>query len=122
MLSQADKSILGRAMKAAEASKCNQRHGAVIKVGGRIIGIGINVDKNHPNNVNDPATQAAVHAEIAALKACGNTSVAGGTIYVARINKKGSPLMSKPCQRCQEAIKNAGIKKIVYTIDMMMEV
>lgn len=107
-------------MQFAEKSKCNQRHGAVIISGGRVISVGVNVDKNSPQNVQDPKTQAAVHAEVAALRAAGSTPLAGGTIYVARINKSGKAMMSKPCPRCQDAIRAAGIKKIIYTIDGMI--
>lgn len=28
-----------------------------------------------------------------------------------------TPMMSKPCPMCQEALREAGIKKIFYTID-----
>lgn len=90
-------------------------------MGGRVLSVATNSSRNDPNCVPDPKTQAAVHAEVAALKACGRTRVAGGTIYVARVNNSGDPLMSKPCIRCQKVLKDAGIKKIVYTISNTME-
>ena len=120
-ISNRDRRELRRAIELAQTSECNQKHGAVIKVGGRVIGVGVNKNKNHPDHVNDPKTQAAVHAEIAALKDCGPTPVAGGTIYVARWGKNKTPLMSKPCLLCQEALRNAGIRKVVYTVNGEME-
>ena len=108
-------------MRAASNSLCHQRHGAVVVVGGRVLGVAINSDRNDPNIVDDPKTQAAVHAEVAALRACGSARVAGGTIYVARVNRKGMPMMSKPCANCQKVLKAAGVKKIVYTIDSMID-
>lgn len=107
-------------MELASRSACNQKHGAVIVVGGRTIGLGANSSRNSPDCVPDPKTQAAVHAEIAALKACGRSRVAGGTIYVARVGKNRQPMMSRPCVNCQKALKKAGIKKIVYTISSEM--
>ena len=120
-LSARDKHELNRAIEAAKTSKCNQKHGAVIKAGGRILAVEVNRKRNDPTIVADPKREAAVHAEIAALRSCGNTSVAGGTIYVARWGKKNKPLMSKPCERCQAALREAGIKKVIYTISNFME-
>ena len=42
-------------------------------------------------------------------------NIKGGTIYVARVNRQGNPMISRPCDRCYEAIVDAGITKIVYT-------
>lgn len=80
----------------------------------------MNRKRNDPTIVADPKNQAATHAEIAALRACGNTPVAGATIYVARWGKKNCPLMSKPCPACQEALRKAGIRKVIYTINGSM--
>lgn len=101
-------------------STCKMQHGAVIIKGGRTLAVAINVDKNDPRNVPQPKTQAAVHAEVAAIRACGDTDLRGATIYVARRNKAGEPMMSAPCVNCQAALRARGIKKVVYTIDKEM--
>lgn len=114
--------MLDRAQSLAETSACKQwKHGAVIIKGGRILGSGINSDRNDPNLVADPKTQAAVHAEVAALRAAGSSDLRGATIFVARVNRKGEPRMSKPCINCQAALAARGVKKVVYTIDSSME-
>jgi deoxycytidylate deaminase len=77
--------------------------------------IGINRFKNHPTWVSAEHIQdhCHVHAEIDALKKIKNAR--GATIYVARINKGGQPRFSRPCDRCYEAIVDAGIDKVIYT-------
>lgn len=120
-LSAKQQRMLARASSIAEASTCNQRHGAIVVKGGRVLSVGINRDKNHPENVPHPKTQAAVHAEVAAVKACGDVDLHGATIYVARVNRAGDQMMSKPCERCQAFLRERGIKKIFYTIDSSMD-
>lgn len=105
---------LHKAMGLALASKEKHRHGAVIVRKGRVISSGVNVRKNDPNICSFPLIESGIHAEVAAIKKA-NTSLEGATIYVARINKSGQPLFSKPCERCQAAIEKAGIKKVFYT-------
>jgi deoxycytidylate deaminase len=37
-------------------------------------------------------------------------------ILIERYNSEGEPVLAKPCEICQLAIKEAGIKRIEYTI------
>lgn len=39
------------------------------------------------------------------------------TAYIARIDKSGSLKMARPCDSCMQALRSAGIKKIVYSTD-----
>ena len=113
-LSKAQEHWLTKALDLAELSQCKQMHGAIIVKHNRVLGLGVNKNKNHPNIVMNPKLQAAVHAEVSAIKACqGDTD--GATIYVARRNKRGEPMLSKPCSQCQKALDDAGINKVVYT-------
>lgn len=105
----------------AELSTCNQKHGAIIIKGGRTLAVGINRTRNHPDHVPDPKTQAAVHAEVAAIRACGDTNLKGATLYVARVGTKGQQMMSAPCENCQKALKAAGIRKVFYTVEKRMD-
>jgi len=120
-MSSKDKTLLSRASELASHSSEKYRHGAIITRGGKTLAIGINRAINNPNHVTDPKTGASIHAEIAALNACRKSNLEGATIYVARILKDGSPAMSKPCLRCQKALRKAGIKKVFYTIDSELE-
>lgn len=91
------------------------KHGAVIAKSGRVLSTGVNKDRNHPTIVSNEhiKSHCSVHAEIDALKKA--TNVRGATIYIARVNKKGQPRMSRPCDSCYSEIIRNGIKKIVYT-------
>lgn len=104
-------------MKLAEFSTCKQQHGAIIIKGGSVLSVGVNCNKNDPTFIGEATKNWSVHAEIAALRVLKDTNLKNATIYIARINKRGKPMMSKPCPKCEKAIKNAGITKIVYTID-----
>jgi len=46
----------------------------------------------------------------------------GAVIYVARVNKNGEDRDSKPCIKCSGLIKNAGIKKVIYTSEKEVHV
>lgn len=91
------------------------KHGAVIVRGGSVISVGINKNRNHPTVVSSEhiKTHCSVHAEVDAIRKVKNAK--GATIYVARVNKSGGDLLSRPCDRCHKAIKDAGIRKVVYT-------
>lgn len=108
-------------MNIAQNSTCKQQHGAIIYRSGAVLSVGINRNKNNPTFVGEATKNWSVHAEVAAIKACGNANLKNATLYVARINKSGSPMMSKPCVKCQKAIEDAGIKKVIYTIDGTIE-
>jgi deoxycytidylate deaminase len=49
------------------------------------------------------------------LKGARGIELKGATIYIARMSRKGTPAMSRPCANCMKEIVKAGIRKIVYT-------
>jgi len=53
-----------------------------------------------------------LHAEIAALIKCRRDPY---IMFVFRFNKKGESVMAKPCPICNLAMKEAGVKKVIYT-------
>ena len=89
---------------------------------GNIISSGTNsFCKTHPYQkklsekvvIKHKREQIYLHAEISALVKCNTTPY---TIIVARIGKNESVYrLAKPCPICQEAIKQAQIKKVYYT-------
>ena len=113
--SRRDQAYLSVALYFAAQSKSRMKHGSVIVRGGSVIATGVNKDRNHPAIVSEEhiKTDCSVHAEIDAIKKAKDTS--GATIYVARVNRRGQARDSRPCSRCYAAIKDSGIKKIVYT-------
>lgn len=120
-LSKRNSDLLGRAAELASFSTETYRHGAIIVKGSKTLAVGINRNVNNPNQVSNPKTEASIHAEVAALNACRRANLEGAVIYVARILKDGSPAMSKPCENCQKALREAGIKKVFYTVDSELE-
>lgn len=86
-----------------------------------MLGIGINKMRNDPNQVKNPKVNSSVHAEVAAIRDAGRTNLQGGVLIVARVSPKGEQAMSKPCVNCQKALKDAGIKKVYYTIESEMD-
>lgn len=120
-LSNRDRARLDQAMRVAETSTCRKRHGAVVVRGGSVLSVGVNRYRTDKDYNFIPPGDISYHAEEAALRALGG-SAKGGTIYVARLSAGSKPAMSKPCDNCMKLIKDAGIKKIVYTIDSQMSV
>lgn len=116
-LSRKQKSFLSLAVKQAAASELHQQHGAVIVKNRRVLSVGINKQKNAdivtPHAINR-AEYFTVHAEIDAINRCANTE--GATIYIARVNKNGEERFSRPCDNCAKAIREAGIRVVIYTL------
>lgn len=118
-LSNSQRSFLNLAMRAAESSDCQQRHGAIVVRGGSVLAIGVNKWRNDitmAGILHDQGRSAdiSIHAEIDALSRVSNPR--GATIYIARVNRRGKARLSKPCDNCAKALKDAGISKIVYTL------
>lgn len=121
-LSNTDKTRLTNAMKQASLSTAKQKHGAVIYRGGSLISVGVNISRNDPYFIGEECINPNHHAETMAIRACSpSANLSNAILYVARINKKGFPLLSKPCKTCTIAIEQAGIKKVIYTEVEMKE-
>jgi len=116
-LTNTEKAWLNRAVKLAMKSKEKAKHGCLIVRGGSVQGFGVNVSRNIPGIVHE-IEALGVHAEIRALKGCTRTDDA--VAYIARVNKHGQERQSRPCPACIDALKNAGIKRVIYTIDSSM--
>lgn len=89
---------------------------------GRVLSVGQNsYIKTHPlqariaGKIGLPEKQF-LHAEIHAIVRCRDLKKAH-RIFIGRWNKKGAPLLAKPCPVCESAIKAAGIEIIEYTSD-----
>ena len=103
------------ALRLAKQSDCTFRHGAVLLKGGRVIAAGHNVYRNHPRYVSPEHIRAncTIHAEESVLRQVADARRA--TLYVARLGKRGNPMLSKPCLRCWDLIRAAGVTKVIFT-------
>lgn len=97
---------------------------------GKTVATGVNANLNDPRlfagNIRADRGRLgkgiSIHAEIAALREARKIDLEGATIYISRSAlRDGAPLMSKPCANCQKYLKEAGVKKVYYTIDSSME-
>lgn len=111
---------LNKALELAKRSTERHRHGAVLVKNGNVLSWGYNKMKSHPLVFGDNAedlikNHSGVHAEVDAIRKVANPENA--VLYVARLRRTGEPGLSKPCDRCEKAIADAGIKKVIFTID-----
>ena len=118
MLSNKEEAFLSMARYFSKRSIAKKKHGAVLVKSGRVVGTGYNKNRNNPLFVSPEHIKphASRHAEIHAMKEAGD-NVAGSVLYVARVNNFGQDRNSKPCYLCEAAIKEANIKKVIYTRD-----
>lgn len=102
------------ACNAARLSNYKTRVGAILVKNGNVAAVAVNYVRNVPGNV--PLHQIGTHAEEAIVSMCSNSVLERSTIYVARINRAGNPLDSRPCDsRCWPLLHDMGIKYVVYS-------
>ena len=118
MLSKKDLSFLSVARALATESVQRKKHGAVVVRGGSVVGVGYNKWRNNPAYLPKDVVRehTSYHAEEVAIKQAGDNTK-GATIYVARVNNQGEDRISRPCLPCSLLIREAQIKKIVYTTE-----
>ena len=116
MLTRTEQRHLERAARIASTSTCRQRHGAVAAVGKRVLAVGVNSFRCHPTVASDPKRESSFHAEIAVLRQLREVD-SRTTLFVARVAKSGQAALSAPCANCRQALKEAGVTKIVFTVD-----
>mgnify|MGYP003662434998 FL=1 len=112
---------VNRARQIAATSEFpDYRHGAVLVRGGAVINVSANKDnfcsfgsrfRNEQNGV------ATVHAELGCILGIDKSKTEGTTLYVVRVGKAGDLKLSKPCPMCYAALKYAGIKKVIFSLN-----
>ena len=88
------------------------KHGAaILDRSGNIVSVGINV------RGAGYSSRFSYHAEeMAIIRAAKKRGVPKhATMVIARLNKDGTWGLSKPCDRCEHLINEAGIREVVYT-------
>ncbi|MER5201365.1 hypothetical protein ACWD3J_48610 [Streptomyces sp. NPDC002755] len=102
---------IGLAIRQALSSKCRYRVGAVLISGNRVLAAGPNT---HRNSSMVDFRHATFHAEEVVLRRVKSTP-RRAEIFVARVNRAGTPLLARPCLRCQKALAFAGIHRAHFT-------
>lgn len=87
--------------------------GAVIVNNGKLVAIGHNKNKTHPDAKN---YTTKIHAELDALIGwrIPNRSTFEGNMYVVRLTNGGAMATSKPCKDCMVLIKEADLSSVTY--------
>lgn len=81
-----------------------------------IVSLGMNKARSDPGfqSLSRDRIKSYVHAEYDCLN---NVDVhSRHVMYVVRVDRKGRYAQSRPCEMCQEAIRRAGIRRVVYTV------
>jgi deoxycytidylate deaminase len=89
-------------------------HAAILFRGRRIIKIGTNSEKTHPRfhrTYENGEEGSHIHAEMDVLR----VAKPGDIITVMRWDSRGDITMSLPCRHCQQFIREAGIKLVIYS-------
>lgn len=107
---------LRRAIKEALKSDFRYRLGAVVANKNKIISAGHNSRRHHKYS-DFYSWKGTCHAETAAILKAPFGTLAGSTVYVARVNAKGKQLLSKPCHCCLALMHSVGVAKVIYTTD-----
>lgn len=102
IFSLADEQFMRHALRLADAAAANGEVpvGAVMVLGGQIIGEGFNA----PISQHDPTAHAEIVALRAAAQKMGNYRIPGATLYATL----------EPCAMCAGAILHARIARVVY--------
>ena len=103
--------------------KGQQRIAAVIvdKRGNVLASASNDYGKSHPLQkamsikAEGNASRIFLHAEISALLKALRSGKKGVKIFVARVSKRGEPLLAAPCPTCAYTLELYGIKHIEHT-------
>lgn len=100
------------AREVRQFSNCSTKLGAVLEKSGRILAVASNKQGSMTNGRT--THEYSRHAETSLLL---NKVSRDASVYVYRAHQRtGEPLLAKPCSRCQEWLRSAGVKKVYYTV------
>lgn len=88
--------------------------GAVITNGNRIIAAKPNSYKTHTKLLKY-SEFPFLHAEASTILHAGISNLSGNDLFVLRIKRDNSIAMAKPCEMCQELIKQARLRRVYFT-------
>jgi deoxycytidylate deaminase len=111
-ISNKDASFISATAKIASTSNNRFRVGAMVVKSGRVMGGSPNITRRSPRT---PPNRFSTHAEIAAINLSSDCDKA--TLYIARLNNSDQYSISKPCAWCLQKIIEAGISRVVFTLD-----
>jgi deoxycytidylate deaminase len=87
--------------KLAAKSTHQHKHAVVVERGGAILSYGYNVGWNH--------------AEKKALGKLWPNKRKGVTVWSLRVSNSGAFMMAKPCPKCEQYLRENGVKEVLYS-------
>lgn len=106
-----DRRWIQRAVGVAFTSNHHFPLGALAVTGGSLIAKETNRYRNTPRLVE--WEHCSVHAEAALTR----HAIGGSIVYVARTTATGVPAMARPCKACLSTLTDAGVRRVVWTVD-----
>lgn len=134
-LSKKDYKYFEMARKVAEQSDFKNFHlGSVLVYKGRVVSTGYNTNRTHPKqkkynkyrhfNRSDKPVKDSLHSEMSCLlniPKCveNNIDFTQCKLYIYRISpgKRLKTGISRPCPACMQALRDKGVRTILYTTD-----
>lgn len=107
-----DRTHYYRAIELAKFSDYPVRVGSVAAVNSKFLAGAFNTVRNLAENVGYGS--ATYHAEYNCICLVPPRLLSRITLYVARVNKAGQRMPSRPCDRCWEMISANSVRKVVY--------
>lgn len=107
-----DRKLYYTAKRLAGQSSYPIRVGCILANNNTVISGAFNTIRNPASNV--PYGHATFHAERNCLVLAGGYSLRRATLYIARIDKSGKRMPSRPCSRCLDSIQESGLRELVY--------
>jgi deoxycytidylate deaminase len=91
--------------------------GSCLVRSGRVLSTGYNIYNRSDSISRRYALLRSIHSEINCLATAThrNREIRGSVMYVCRIRKDGSYGLSRPCRGCMEALRDLGVKRVVYS-------
>lgn len=99
-------------------ASCFDKKGRLISVGNNSYNKSHRIQAMYAMKAGEPL-KINLHGEIQALINAKGKDV--HTLLVQRFDSKGNPRLAKPCKVCELAIRDYGVKKVIYTTDQGKE-
>jgi tRNA(Arg) A34 adenosine deaminase TadA len=107
-----DRKLYYRAARLCLQSDYHIRCGALAAVNSKVLAGAFNTVRNDAKNT--PYGTATYHAEFNCLRMVPDRLLTRTTLYVARVDKAGKRMPSRPCNRCMGELELKGIRVVVY--------
>jgi tRNA(Arg) A34 adenosine deaminase TadA len=92
-------------------------HVAFLLKKGKVVHIGWNKRKTHPETLKHPyhLGEVGVHAELDVILKAGKEDLSGMDITVLRVDRNNKLANSKPCPGCTSILKQINVRSVSYS-------